>query len=408
MPKGRRTHKKSGNTSRPRGTSNAPAFIQKGARGGTFFTVNPGDLSTVELLHTTLLSSSNPSLRQGKERIRKQDKILLIGEGDFSFAEALSTSLGYPLNSNDPGLMVATSLDSYQDLGNLHPMAPERCQKLRSKGLKVFHRVDATQLSTDGRLAPPLAPFTRIAFNFPHMGGGSSKEDVEKNREMLTQFFTQAKHLLHVPSKKRKRVKQGDEEGEGGGQILVALRSSSFYEKFRITELAESVGLVEISREPFEVDRWSALGYIPQRTTPAVRAAPSMEGAELHVFGVNPDVKFTPVLPVRVEPVRKERGGVKKAFEETGKTNSAAKPAAEEVKPKIVPAAKVKRGRNAKAAAMESSDDAKPKLVEVVIPATKPAEDSTKVVKSVSRTPFTVQSRASSGTQALAKKRKVQ
>ncbi|KAJ3101389.1 hypothetical protein HDU97_001376 [Phlyctochytrium planicorne] len=298
MPKGRRTHHKtqSGRNAVRKGSKDV-AYVQKGPRGGTFFTVNPGDMSMVDLLHTSLLTSASPLMRQGKQRLRKQDRILLVGEGDFSFTEALSTSLGYPLENSGQGCIVATSYDAQHELSKLHPTAPERLQKLKSKGVKLLHRIDATKMSTDSRLSN-LAPFSRVVFNFPHVGGGSSQEDVKVNREMLKGFFGQARILIQSASadaagKKRKRKGGESKDSKEDGQIHVALRSTPFYQQFRLVELAESVGLKLLVKEPFEFERWGALGYIPQRTTPAVRAAPTMEDSELYVFEIDSDFSGT-------------------------------------------------------------------------------------------------------------------
>ncbi|KAI8850833.1 hypothetical protein BC829DRAFT_143065 [Chytridium lagenaria] len=149
---------------------------------------------------------------------------------------------------------------------------------------------------------PTPRPIHPHSLQLPTRRWSASKDDIEKNRTMLTHFFEQSKHLLVQPKRRKNFIKEG-------GQVLVALRSTSFYQQFKIVELAESVGMKLVTKEPFEVERWSALGYIPQRTTPAVRTAPTMDGAELYVFVIDPDVEFVPVLP---EPVSREVFEMKK------------------------------------------------------------------------------------------------
>jgi 25S rRNA (uracil2634-N3)-methyltransferase len=279
MGKGRKPAKRRKNQP----TKKADAFIQKGARGGTFFTVNAG-MSTLDLLQHTLQSSNQPSLRK-LTRYQPSHSILLIGEGDFTFASALATALNLQprpkLASSSSTLrsskimhsgpvLIATSYDSLKDVTTKYADTYPRLQDLRtSRGVIIHHNVDATKLSTDERFN--AYEFDKVIFNFPHVGGGK-EEDVEVNKVMLGGFFREARDILRNGG------------GGVGGEVHVSLRDTPFYEKFKIETLAEEQGYELVERVPFDTERWTALGYKPQRTNPAVRAAPSLEDAMLYVF----------------------------------------------------------------------------------------------------------------------------
>ncbi|KAJ3180324.1 hypothetical protein HK101_009956, partial [Irineochytrium annulatum] len=213
------------------------AFIQRGARGGTFFTVDAGSLSTVEKLHMTLIHSTNPSLRTTRHHL-PHHRILLVGEADFSFAEALAASLlpsSSATSSPRDGMILATTLDSHDECSRKYPSAPRRCTALRRRGVEILHGVDCTVMAQDKRVVA-RAPLDRVVFNFPHVGG-ATREDVAANRVMLSGFFASCRRLLAED-----------------GQAHVALRRTSFYDGFGVEELAKEAGMKVKEKGKFEVE----------------------------------------------------------------------------------------------------------------------------------------------------------
>ncbi|KAF5730438.1 hypothetical protein HS088_TW19G00027 [Tripterygium wilfordii] len=93
---------------------------------------------------------------------RSVDKILLVGEGDFSFALCLAKAFG------SAGNMVATSLDSNAKLLEKYSKVAENLKQLRELGCKILHKVNAHSMSQNRKLNREL--FDRIVFNFPHAG----------------------------------------------------------------------------------------------------------------------------------------------------------------------------------------------------------------------------------------------
>ncbi|XP_008063779.1 ferredoxin-fold anticodon-binding domain-containing protein 1 [Carlito syrichta] len=111
-------------------------------------------------------------------------RLLLVGEGNFSFAAALSETL-------DPGTcLTATCLRRPADLAR-DPVTRENLQRLRERGAEVRFGVDCTQLANAFELHDRT--FDRIYFNFPHCG---RKAGVARNRELLAKFFQSCADVL--------------------------------------------------------------------------------------------------------------------------------------------------------------------------------------------------------------------
>uniref|UniRef100_A0A452RW25 Ferredoxin-fold anticodon binding domain containing 1 n=1 Tax=Ursus americanus TaxID=9643 RepID=A0A452RW25_URSAM len=111
-------------------------------------------------------------------------RLLLVGEGNFSFAAALSETL------NASTRVTATCLQRPAELAR-DPVARENLQRLRERGTEVRFGVDCTQLAD--AFEPHHREFDRIYFNFPHCG---RKAGVAKNRELLAKFFQSCKDVL--------------------------------------------------------------------------------------------------------------------------------------------------------------------------------------------------------------------
>ena len=88
------------------------------------------------------------------------ERILVVGDGDFSFSRGLVTHLGTGDN------LVLTSFDTGKQLTEKYPHAKANVEYARKHGATVLHGVDATNLDA----AFPDESFDRIVFNFPHSG----------------------------------------------------------------------------------------------------------------------------------------------------------------------------------------------------------------------------------------------
>lgn len=99
---------------------------------------------------------------------RATDKVLLIGEGNFSFARAMIYDAPSGLEHFPPQNLTATAYDSEEECVAKYPESTECIQALREKGAEVLFRVDATKLEKVSALKGRR--FDKIVWNFPHAG----------------------------------------------------------------------------------------------------------------------------------------------------------------------------------------------------------------------------------------------
>jgi hypothetical protein len=99
---------------------------------------------------------------------KESDRILLIGEGNFSFAVALLQHPPAPLEHLPSANITATALDTEEECHTKYPDAEQNVRALREKGTQVLFGVDATKLEKTPALKGKV--FDRIVWNFPHAG----------------------------------------------------------------------------------------------------------------------------------------------------------------------------------------------------------------------------------------------
>lgn len=261
------------------------------------------------------------------------DRILLVGEGDFSYALSLVRH-----HSKRIGALCATCFDSREELLEKYEQAEGyideilRTQEVgddvdhglvddesayntddeaqveddadgleekdyssaamsRSAPLqtKVLYGIDATKLHTYKAFKKDKQGFTRIVFNFPHVGGKSTdvNRQVRYNQALLHDFFVSAKELL--TSRDKPKVKEYDGEKTGANDIpvgerrkkrgkttmekeekkvdptlLVTLFESTPYTLWNIKDLARSAGLKVLRSWAFKSEVYP--GYEHART----------------------------------------------------------------------------------------------------------------------------------------------
>ncbi|KAG0488687.1 hypothetical protein HPP92_007498 [Vanilla planifolia] len=159
-------------------------------------------------------------------------RILLVGEGDFSFSACLARAFGSAKK------MVATSYDSEERVLEKHRSAKNHLYELRMLGCTVLHGINVKDMHECPLLN--LVRFDRIVFNFPHAGHApylkeSDDELIRRHRELLRDFFSSAKWLVNK-----------------GGEVHVTHRDDLPYARWRIISSARKRGLMIKEKALFE------------------------------------------------------------------------------------------------------------------------------------------------------------
>jgi 25S rRNA (uracil2634-N3)-methyltransferase len=142
------------------------------------------------------------------------------------------------------------------------PSSPSE-ERSANPSITIHHSINATKLSTSHKKALRRhGPFTKIVFNFPHIGGLSTdiNRQTRANQQLIQGFFAAATPFLVAHDNPlRQRPPSPDESDRPNqdmapGQILVTLFAGEAYTDWNIRDIARSQGLrvVESFRFPWE------------------------------------------------------------------------------------------------------------------------------------------------------------
>ncbi|XP_021816997.1 uncharacterized protein At4g26485-like isoform X2 [Prunus avium] len=168
-------------------------------------------------------------------------KILLVSEGNFSFAACLAKEFGSAVN------MVATSFDSKESLMQKYSNVKSTLNELKGKGCTVLHEVDVHTMSQHPRLMNRR--FDHIVFNFPHAGFilmEHNKIQIKLHQDLVKGYFTSAREMLTE-----------------SGEVHVTHKTNHPFSKWNIVKLAEEVGLFLVEEAQFT--RGDYPGYINKK-----------------------------------------------------------------------------------------------------------------------------------------------
>lgn len=198
-----------------------------------------------------------------------KQRILLLGEGNFSFARALAIVLASqmrPENKEDDEesededqeekdysqlRIVATAYDSEDTTLAKYPDSKKIIQDLRDRGVPVLFNVDATDLPNcvplisqmnrlDALDAKELreagddetevqSGFDRIVFNFPHTGCGVS--DTLKNNRIHQAFITKVCNIAQPLLR------------DGESELHLTIKVGEPYDSWRVPNLVKQTGM---------------------------------------------------------------------------------------------------------------------------------------------------------------------
>ncbi|KAK0246443.1 hypothetical protein EDD85DRAFT_917993 [Armillaria nabsnona] len=174
------------------------------------------------------------------------DTILLIGEGNFSFARSLIQDAPAVLTHIPPGNITATAYDSEEECYSKYLDAREIVALLRERGVEIHFGVDASRLDKTALLKGRR--WDRICWNFPHAGKSITDQDrnILSNQVLIMNFLRAAASLLKIgpiPSVTEEDVEETDEDKSvdtgARGTILITLRNVPPYTLWDIPRLAK-------------------------------------------------------------------------------------------------------------------------------------------------------------------------
>ncbi|XP_050178919.1 ferredoxin-fold anticodon-binding domain-containing protein 1 [Myiozetetes cayanensis] len=199
-------------------------------------------------------------------------RVLLLGEGNFSFAASLCGARGTHV--------VATCYESEEDASR-RGGAARSIRRLRESGAEVVFSVDCSKLKD--YFSPEKREFDCIYFNFPHCG---RKAGVVKNRELLAHFFRSSAEVLAEEGE----IHVALCNGQGGTPMDQPRRE--WHNSWQIVAVAAGAGFILSNVHPFNTETihgYKCTGYRSQDKSFRV------EGALNHIFTRStPPLCFTP------------------------------------------------------------------------------------------------------------------
>ncbi len=211
------------------------------------------------LMQGGLNSDAKPGFYNSKHRI------LVVGDGDFTFSLALAKHLG------DEANLVATSYQIISELQSIYDKIDITLENLNHfERVTVQHGVDATKLSKT--LAPDALakPFDFVIFNFPCIPDEEGKDGqssvLEENKRLVRDFLSSAAGLLSPD-----------------GQIHVVHKTREPFSWWKIQSLAENIETLEYTRDVV-FDRSMYPTYIPRKV--GKQESFAMFDAVVHCFRI--------------------------------------------------------------------------------------------------------------------------
>ena len=176
----------------------------------------------------------------GENRVHDpSQRILVVGEGDFSLTQSLVRD-----DSNLSNL-TATTLRSYRETYSDFPKAIKRMSELKMRGATILHDVDGRKLIQRHGIRNN---YNMIYFTFPFVDGLPSSHP--EQARLVKQFLRSASNVL-----------------SNGGEVCVVLHVSrkgvGQFERWKVAEAAKSAGLELAGKHMFDSKLFPT--YVPSR-----------------------------------------------------------------------------------------------------------------------------------------------
>ncbi|KAJ9444950.1 hypothetical protein DIPPA_23080 [Diplonema papillatum] len=161
--------------------------------------------------------------------LTSEDRILVVGDGNYSFTLALARKLANREN-------VVTS--------DVRPLRHSvTLQELHTLGVAVLHEFDVTSRAAYARV--PFIP-TVVVFNFPHTGYDQMRDinaSIASNRRLLSDMFAA------IPS------------AWTGARVLVTVKRGFPYDLWEVKASGVTSGWRCVDTTSFDVSYWQSRGY---------------------------------------------------------------------------------------------------------------------------------------------------
>ncbi|NXX80845.1 FDXA1 protein, partial [Urocolius indicus] len=205
-------------------------------------------------------------------------RLLLLGEGNFSFAASLCGAAGTHV--------VATCYEREEEVSG-RERAAENIRRLRERGAEVMFSVDCAKLKD--YFLPEKREFDCIYFNFPHCG---RKAGVVKNRELLAHFFRSSAEVLTEDGE----IHVALCNGQGGTPADQPRRE--WHNSWQIVAVAAGAGFILSDVHPFKAETihgYKCTGYRSQDKSFCV------EGALNHIFTRSMPLQYFKPMTCEIE-----------------------------------------------------------------------------------------------------------